>query len=180
MVSFLSFLSLVPGDRPQASGILIVKKVEVSGVGRLSLAGTWPAAREPGAHLDLTVQQPCALDDLFCGHLEHFFPNAILLFKERNKYLFTVTKGCCPTFPQPPLSPFPNSRTQEARCPVRTGPELPATSFPALQERLALWPKLRDAPQVSQHSPRLHPTRSPSSPAESLDSPASAADSFPA
>ena len=31
------------------------------------------------AHLDLTVQQQCALDDLFCGHLENLLPDSILL-----------------------------------------------------------------------------------------------------
>lgn len=76
---------------------MIVKKE--AGVGGASLVGTPAHAPESGAHLDLTVQQPRALDDLLCGHLEHLLPNAILLFKERKKYLFTLTKSCRPTSP---------------------------------------------------------------------------------
>jgi hypothetical protein len=59
------------------------KEVEATGVTKTCPGGSSLLSWEPCTHLDLAVQQPCALDDLFCGHLEHLLPDSILLFKEK-------------------------------------------------------------------------------------------------
>lgn len=113
-----------------------------------------------GAHLDFTVQQPCALDNLFCGHLEHLFPDSILLLK---KIFFFLMKGTCPLSPSPLSLSFPVPKTRMKE----SGP------LPTTQAAPTLGP---GRTSIAEHPPPLPPrwpprcpgSRTPSRPAADL------------